>query len=164
MKHVLVLELTKATKDFSQEHTKPLFNKHDLLTMNNIYILQSLIELFKILKYHTPISIFSLIPANTSQLHNRINLPKFNLDMSKNNFVVSSCSMWNKCIHIILDSPSMSFVTFYKKQFELIIPGSNKNSDLTISVALFKRRLKNILLSAQKSGDANEWSSINFEI
>ena len=154
----------KAPKNFSQEHTKPLFNKHELLTMNSIYILQSLTELFKILKYQAPISIFALIPTNTLLLHNRIKLPKFNLDMSKNNFVVSACSMWNKTIHVILDKPSLSVVTFNKKNLELIIPGSNKNSDLTISVGLFKKRLKNILLSAQKSGNINEWSSINFVI
>ena len=48
-------------KDFSLEHTKPIFNKHKLLTLNNLYVQRSLAELIKILKSHTPISMFKFL-------------------------------------------------------------------------------------------------------
>ena len=63
----------------------------------------------------------------------------------------------------ILDKPVLSAINFNNKQISLlIIPGSNKNSDLTITVPLFKNRLKNLLLSHQRLGDINEWSNINW--
>ena len=37
-------------KNYSLEHTKPIFNKHKLLTLNNLYVQRSLAELIKILK------------------------------------------------------------------------------------------------------------------
>ena len=40
-------------KDYSLEHTKPMFNKHNLLTLNNLYVQRSLAELIKILKSNT---------------------------------------------------------------------------------------------------------------
>ena len=119
--------------------------------------------LFKVLKSHEPISIFGLIPLNNNLSQNyRIILPKFSQDISRNNFLISACSMWNKCIHCVLDKPILSTVLIHNKKFEIIIPGSNKNSDLTISILTFKNRLKHILLSNQRSGDLNEWSNSNF--
>ena len=41
-----------ALKNYALEHTKPLFNKHSLLTLHNLYASRSLVELIKILKLH----------------------------------------------------------------------------------------------------------------
>ena len=38
-------------KNFVLEHTKPLYNKHCILSLHNLYILRTLTELFKIVKY-----------------------------------------------------------------------------------------------------------------
>ena len=46
-----------ALKDYSLEHTKAIFNKHKLLTLNNIYVLRSLAGLIKILKSHTHLNV-----------------------------------------------------------------------------------------------------------
>ena len=48
-----------AQKDFNLEHTKPLFVKNNLLTIHNLYIIRSLNELLKIVKFHSPISLFT---------------------------------------------------------------------------------------------------------
>ena len=48
-----------AQKDFNLEHTKPLFVKNNLLTIHNLYIMRSLNELLKIVKFHSPISLFT---------------------------------------------------------------------------------------------------------
>ena len=48
-----------AQKDFNLEHTKPLFVKNNLLTLHNLYIIRSLNELLKIVKFQSPISLFT---------------------------------------------------------------------------------------------------------
>ena len=106
---------------------------------------------------------FNIIPINSSSSHSRINLPNFNLTTCKNNFLVGASLLWNKCILQILDKPILtSVISCNKKKIEFIIPGSNKNSDFTMTVGLFKYRLKQILLSNQMSGNINEWSNTNF--
>ena len=47
-----------ALKNYALEHTKPLFNKHSLLTLHNLYASRSLVELIKILKLHSPYILF----------------------------------------------------------------------------------------------------------
>ena len=42
-----------ALKNYALEQTKPLFNKHNLLTLDNLYASRSLVELIKILKLHS---------------------------------------------------------------------------------------------------------------
>ena len=71
--------------------------------------------------------------------------------------------MWNKCIDKILSKPVLTQI-FDKNgnNIEIIIPGATSNSDLTCTVATFKGRLKQILLSCQKHGDPDEWCDLNF--
>ena len=38
-----------AEKNFCLEHTKPLFNQHNLLTLHNLYVLHTVLYLFKII-------------------------------------------------------------------------------------------------------------------
>ena len=59
-------------KDYSLEHTKPIFNKQKLLTLNNLYVLRSLAELIKILKSHTPISMFKFLQFCPRSHHYRL--------------------------------------------------------------------------------------------
>ena len=37
-----------AQKEYALEHTKPIFNKHNLLNLHNLYVIRSLAELLKI--------------------------------------------------------------------------------------------------------------------
>ena len=147
----------RAEKNFTLEHTKPLFNKHGLLTLQNLHIMRTLTEFFKIFKYHSPISMFNLLPLRALSNDYRIKLPKFNLDISKNNFVINASLMWNNCISNILDKSVLSTVSIRNKNFSFIIPGSNSNSDMTMTVGLFKNRMKRFLLSSQKAGDSDKW-------
>ena len=45
--------------DFTKEHTKPLFKTNKLLTIRNLYNYHMLIELYKVIKFRVPYSIFS---------------------------------------------------------------------------------------------------------
>ena len=47
-------------KDFALENTKPLFEKHELLTIHNLYHFHIAVELYKILKYHNPHPLYEL--------------------------------------------------------------------------------------------------------
>jgi hypothetical protein len=48
------------TEFYVKESTKPLFKAHDLLTVHNLYKHRFIMELFKIIKYRLPISLYEL--------------------------------------------------------------------------------------------------------
>ena len=145
-----------APKNFTLEHTKPLFNKHSFLTIQNLYILRSLVELFKIMKLQTPVSIYTTFKFCPNTHHSKLLCPKYNLDISKNNFIVNSIAMWNTNIDSLFDKPILCTPKF-TNGLQLIIPGNAKNSDLTMSVRTFKIRLHELLIKLQNQGDPNEW-------
>ena len=45
---------------YKREKTKPLFNKHNIMNVRNLHIYHNANEIFKILKFRTPISLFEL--------------------------------------------------------------------------------------------------------
>ena len=137
-----------ALKNYALEHTKPLFNKHSLLTLHNLYASRSLVELIKILKLHSPYPVYKNLQFCPQTHHFRLLSPKYNLDISKNNYFISSVNLWNKCISKLLDNPDL-FSSSHRSH--LIIPGHNVNSDLTISMGTFKTRLKNFSFEDPKS-------------
>ena len=148
-----------ALKNYALEHTKPLFNKHSLLTLHNLHASRSLVELIKILKLHSPYPVYENLQFCPRTHHFRLLSPKYNLDISKNNYFISSVNLWNKCISKLLDNPDL-FSSSHRSH--LIIPGHNVNSDLTISMGTFKTRLKNFLLKTQNLGITSDWSQQNF--
>ena len=149
-----------APKDFSLEHTKPLFIKHNLLTVHNIYILRSLLELLKIIKFHSPISMYSFFEFSNHHSKFRLKITCYKLDISKRNFTHNATKLWNICIDKLLDSPVLSVKPFTKGS-QHIISGNVKNSDMTISIGLFKKRLNDLLLETQKEGSPSEWEVSN---
>ena len=44
---------------YQKEHTKPLFEEHDILTVQNLYNYHCFLETFKIIKHRSPFSLFS---------------------------------------------------------------------------------------------------------
>ena len=46
---------------YRKESTKPLFAKHELLSVENLYRCRTIMELFKIVKFRTPMSLYSLL-------------------------------------------------------------------------------------------------------
>ena len=138
------------------EHTKPLYNENNLLTLQNLYTFHTLNGIFKILKYHSPISMFNLIVLNSASIHLTVLPPKINLDIFKYNFVLKACSLWNASVSKLFSK------SIAEPNTDIIIPGSQINSDLTCTIAAYKSRLTNFLLSLQKAGDVDEWSDSNF--
>ena len=95
----------KTDKNYTLEHTKPLFNKLGFLTLYNLYTLRVLVEFFKILKIHSPISLHNSFNFCPRSCHYRLLVPKCNFGISKNNYTVSASILWNKCIGKVLDPP-----------------------------------------------------------
>jgi hypothetical protein len=152
------------TRNFVLEHTKPLFNKHNILSIKSLYIVRTLTELFKILKYRLPMCLFSCFRFSLGSNNNRLLPPKCVLGISMNNFVFSACSLWNRCIGKLLSNPSLTqlYDNMGNATGMVIIPGSQKNSDLTCTVPIFKARLKSLLFAQQKCGESVEWCNDNF--
>ena len=118
-----------APKNYCLEHTKPIFNEHNILSLNNLHIFHTYMELFKILKFCTPISLFELFEVSSrSQL---MILPRVNLDVSKQNFVFQSALIWNKFCGVV-------FEKCIPQESGIVIPGSAYNSDLDASTSTIK--------------------------
>ena len=144
----------KAAKNYCLEHTKPLFNEYNLMILPNLYVYHTLLELFKILKTHTPISLYSLFTQSQRDNNLTIHLPKFVLEISRNNFTFKSSSLWNALATKI-----------FKKNIPgkdgIVIRGSVTNSDFCATVPFIKKKLRMILLKQQTLGDETIWTTEN---
>ena len=142
------------SKEYCLEHTKPLFNENKLLTVFNLHTLHTFMEVFKVMKYHSPISIYELLTLGHRAQKVTLILPKVNLDISKHNFVFKSAAIWN----------SLNATLFNRcipQSDGIVIPGSTENSDMAASISVIKNKLKCHLLEKQKLGDKINWDITN---
>ena len=148
-----------AKKNYQLENTKPIFNSEKILSLHHLYNIQhTFIELFKIMKERVPYSLYELYNLSPRISNLLICLPKFNLEITRQNFVYSSSLIWNKTIKNVLDTctPHVN---------NIMVPGSSSNSDLSASTSIIKHRLKSMLFQAQglqTPGRVNEWMPENF--
>ena len=77
---------------YTKEHTKPLFEKHNILAVHNLYIYHTFMEVFRILKTQTPICLHSQYNISTRKYltHIKINPPK-----PSKCFIYRSSVIWN---------------------------------------------------------------------
>ena len=142
-------------KNYCLGHTKPLFSKHKILALPDLGVYHTFLELFKILKYHAPISMYALYSLSQRGTNFLLHLPTFQLEKSKNNFVYSSCTIWNRFVGNILERslPNTNGI---------IVQGSSRNSDFCATVPYIKSRLKTQLLDQQAFGDEINLVTQNF--
>ena len=117
---------------YLKEHTKPLFIKHKLLTVHNLYRYMGTNELNKVIANKTPSVLYTNIRFSSGNNSNLIFLPRKCTHQSRSMFTV--CSLWNSLIA------------------KLGIPDPN---NLVINV--FKSKLKAYLLDSQNSGSTITW-------
>ena len=122
---------------YIKEHTKPLFNRHEILITQHLYHYHTILNIFKIIKTHTPIALHSCFQFTQSQRRALLLTPPFN----SHNFVYKASSLWN----------------IFKTSVPL-----NELKDLSVSMNWVKNQLKGWLLRHQKLGDQNEWDEENF--
>ena len=119
---------------FEKEHTKPLFKKEKILTVHNLYVYHCTLEMFKILKLRTPISLHSCLNISKRK-PTLIITPKPSIY-----FLYKSAILWNKlCKELLGDC-----------------------QDFSIKLGFAKNNLKVHLLSVQSNFDSNLWCILNY--
>ena len=100
---------------YQKENTKPLFKKNKILAVQNLYTYRSFMEIFKILKFRSPISIHSMYEIS---YRTGITLLTGNPDK---HFLYQSSKIWN-IIHKKLGINDFSFsISVAKKSLKTII-------------------------------------------
>ena len=146
-----------AKKNYELEHTKPIFNCEKILSIFHLYIQHTFIETFKIMKERLPISLFELFTPSSRESNFLMRLPKFSLEVSRQNFLYNSCLIWNGTIGQVLDKCKP-----YPNN--IVVPDSSTNSDLSASTSVIRNRLKENLFQTQAlktQGRVNEWMPNN---
>ena len=112
-------------------------------------------ETFKILKYRTPASVYKLFTTTNIPNKHKLHLPKIKFDKTKHNFVFSASKNWNIFCELIFEKcfPKSSGVGK-----GIVVPGSSRNSDLSATISFAKQKIKQIILTSQKSGNEITWS------
>ena len=123
---------------YCSEHTKMLFNNNDLLSVENLFTYHCCIEIFKIIKFRTPITLYSLL--NISQRNNSMLLipPRPSI-----HFTYTGPKLWNDV----------------RKKLRV-----DSEIDPSTKLSLIKSSLKTLLLTNQKKFDDYEWCPYNFII
>ena len=130
-------ELQKLGAEFYElEHSKPLFNKNNLLTVHHLYKYCCLLEMFKIIKLRIPIALYSLFTRSNRQEN------YFITNSPSTSFIYQSSHMWNNCYRV----------------------SESTNIDFSSAVAKFKKIIKFALLSTQKLYENNIWCLSNYDI
>ena len=142
-----------AVKNYCLENTKPIFNEEKIMSVYNLHVQHTFVELFKILKQHQPISLSHLFQLSHRPTSRVIIISQANTELTKHNFVHKASIIWNSLIDKVLDrcNPGVN---------NIVIPGSSKFSDLSSPVSVVKNRVKAILQETQNQkvpGREIEW-------
>ena len=146
--------------NYEKENTKPLFIKNELLTVHNLYNYHIIINIFNILKYRTPYSLYEKFNFSTRKNLSLI-LPGTKDSKRLQNFICNATQKWNEVFNIIFEHCTP--ITIRGGLLQLI-PGSAVGSDLTAKSSTIKLKLKNILLSIQSKGYTTIWDPRNFDL
>ena len=117
---------------YTREHTKPIFSSNSILTAQNLYCYYSLVEIFKVLKFRNPISLFSCFKLS-SRKDTLLITPQ-----PTRNFVYQASILWNR-----------------------IRPNLSNIRDFSPKLCAIKTKIKEIILKTQKLGDETEWAQEN---
>ena len=124
------------------------------MTLPNLYVYHTFLELFKVLKTHIPVSLYYLFTKSVRENSLALHLPRYLLDISRNNFVFKSASLWNALITNVFEKCNPG-------KNGILVSGSVTNSDFCASVPFVKTKLREILLKQQALGDETIWTPEN---
>ena len=120
---------------FAKENSKPLYNVNEILTVYNLYLYHTSNEVFKILKYRTPISLYSLYIRSTRKESLLIT------PTSSHHFIFRSTEIWN------------------------LVRQKLKINDLACTkFGTIKSSLKRLIIKYQKFGDPIEWNTNELDV
>ena len=121
---------------YKKEHTKPIFSKLKILTVQGLFKYHCISEIFKIIQSRCPYSLYQSINISKRDTSHIIILPK-----KSNTFLFKASQLWNS-VHKKILSPE---------------------KELGTSVGLVKLRAKALLLEAQSSEIHDQWTLHNFQ-
>ncbi len=114
------------------EHTKPLFNKHKILTIHNLFYYHTSITLYKIIRSGVPSALYALF-SFSGHIETRL---KSQLTGSK--FIDNSTTIWN----------------YIREKLSI--------DDFDVSISQLKNKLKSYLFDNQERHDHHEWCILNY--
>ena len=119
-----------------------------------------LLETFKILKYRSPLGLYSeySIKENKYKVGITLSRPNVKLKISEHNYVYKSSTLWNGIAEDVLEKNAPNSTKGY------IVPGEKPNSDLSASLLFFKNRVKSLLLGSQAKGCDKTWEEVNYNV
>ena len=150
-------------KDFTKEHTKPLFKKHNILSIFNLYPYFCLNETYKILKFRTPYSLYELLdlPSDRTGRHLLLKTRAIGSRHEEKSFFSQSIRFWNKHHKKIIEPSNVKLHKECSKKLNLV--GTEFSFfDFSTKVSTFKATLKKLLLQTQSSGDEINWTEKNY--
>ena len=119
---------------YQQEHTKPLFTKHKIMALKNLYSYHTFMEILKILKLRDPITIYE----------------QYTLSERKPTLIINS-------------NPAEDFVSRSTKIWNTVSPKLKLN-DFSFKISTTKNTLKSALLRLQNNEDPVAWTSNDFNL
>ena len=150
-------------KDYTKEHTKPLFKKHNILSIFNLYPYFCLNETYKILKFRTPYSLYELLdlPSDRTGRHLLLKTRAIGSRHEEKSFFSQSIRFWNKHHKKIIEPSNVKLHEECSKKLNLV--GTEFSFfDFSTKVSTFKAKLKKLLLQTQSSGDETNWTVNNY--
>ena len=124
---------------YRKEHSKPIFNDKQILTIHNLYKYQTLTSMYKVLKLRTPIAVHDCLTISSRKEYLLL-LP---VNVSTN-FIYSATSLW------------LTLLTCLE---------SSLIKDFTVGLGCLKSKLKDLILCRQKMGDQDDWcEELNFNL
>ena len=118
---------------FTKEHSKPLFVKHEILSLQNLYFYHCANETFKILKYRSPTSMLSEFTISKRPSKDTLLITPWPSDT----FIYKAAVVWNMVRQML------------------------SITDTSTPIGSFKTRLKALIRTQQAKGDGWEWEDRN---
>ena len=120
---------------FMKEHSKPLFNSTKVLTIHNLYSYHTTNQVYGILKYRSPISLFNILHLSNRK-ETLLITPHPDLD-----YIYKASSTWNTARKIL----------------------GLQCTDFSTTHAFVKYTIKNHLLKSQATGTKYDWIPQNYD-
>ena len=164
--HRVIQIITKDTGEIPS-HTKLTFNEHDILTVHNLILYQTMTTMSKIYRNIAPTAIISLFAKTVNATIPQGRRTTINyFDIHRTRLVSEDRTIFNKgprlfnslvnTINKIIVAENLKLKDDKHKHRQLLL--QNKFTDS------FKTKLKTYLISRQKHGNTEFWAPENFVI
>ena len=124
---------------YCKEHTKQLFIKHNIITVQNLFWYMAVNELAKLISLKNPSILFEQLCLSKRNNQNIIILRNIKLGNCFHDSFLTAFNCWNILVKKLKIPPPHNMVP-----------------------CLLKRKVKNFLLDLQKTGCPNTWEANNF--